>query len=90
MEASVSDALEHIPEEARAVIVTELTRRDAALLADLRGTRELSLEQRSAVERVLAAAVVASMGADWTPNEHGLAVERAIDALMKTWPIGGD
>jgi hypothetical protein len=87
LETLVSNALDAVPAEARAVIVDELTRRDPALLADLRGAQEPTTEQRDAVERLLASAVINSMGADWTPNEHGLAVERAVKAFLEVWPM---
>jgi hypothetical protein len=82
----VSNALDAVPAEACAVIVDELTHRDPALLADLRGTQEPTTEQRDAVERLLASAVINSMGTDWTPNEHGLAVERAVKTFLEVWP----
>ena len=82
----MSNALDAVPAEARAVIVDELTHRDPALLADLRGTQEPTTEQRDAVERLLASAVINSMGTDWTPNEHGLAVERAVKTFLEVWP----
>ena len=83
----MTNALDAIPAEARAVIVNELTRRDPALLAELRGTQEPTTEQRGAVERVLASAVIKSLGPDWTPSEHGLAVERAVKTFLEVWPI---
>ena len=82
----MSNALDAVPAEARAVIVDELTHRDPALLDDLRGTQEPTTEQRDAVERLLASAVINSMGTDWTPNEHGLAVERAVKTFLEVWP----
>jgi hypothetical protein len=87
VEDSVSNALNAVPAEARAVIVDELTHRDPALLADLRGTQEPTTEQRDAVERLLASAVINNMGADWIPNEHGLAVERAVKTFLEVWPM---
>jgi hypothetical protein len=87
LETLVSNALDAVPAEARAVIVDELTHRDPALLADLRSTQEPTTEQRDAVERLLASAVINSMGADWTPNEHGLAVERAVKTFLEVWPM---
>jgi hypothetical protein len=87
LETLVSNALDAVPAEARAVIVDELTHRDPALLADLRGTQEPTTEQRDAVERLLASAVINSMGPDWTPNEHGLAVERAVKTFLEVWPM---
>ena len=87
METLVSDALDAIPAEARAVIVDELTRRNPALLAELRGTQGPTNEQRDAVERLLASAVIKSLGPDWTPSEHGLAVERAVKTFLEVWPM---
>jgi hypothetical protein len=87
VDESMSNTLDTIPAEARAVIVDELTRRDPALLAELRGTQEPSTKQRDAVERLLAIAVINNMGGtDWTPNEHGLAVERAVKIFREVWP----
>jgi hypothetical protein len=63
----VGNALDAVPAEARAVIVDELIRRDPALPADLRGTQEPTTEQRDAVERLLASAVINSMGAAGPP-----------------------
>jgi hypothetical protein len=83
----MTNALDAIPAEARAVIVNELTRRDPALLTELRGTQEPTTEQRDAVERHLASAVIKSLGPDWTPSEHGLAVERAVKTFLEVWPI---
>jgi hypothetical protein len=83
----MTNALDPIPAEARAVIADELTRRDPALLAELRGTREPTTEQRDAVERHLASAAIKSLGPDWTPSEHGLAVERAVKTFLEVWPV---
>jgi hypothetical protein len=81
------DTLDALPTAARAVIVDELTRRDPALLAELRNVREPTTEQSDAVNRLLASAIVESMDPDWTPNEHGLAVERAVTTYFEVWPL---
>jgi hypothetical protein len=86
LEALVSDVLDAIPPEARAVIVDELTRRNPALLAELRGTREPTSEQLDAVNHQLAAAVVKSLGPDWNPDEYGMAIERAVGVFNTVWP----
>ena len=83
----MSNTLDAIPAEARAVIVDELTRRDPALLAELRNGQEPSTEQSDAVNRLLASAIIENMGPDWTPNEHGLAVERAVTTYFEVWPL---
>jgi hypothetical protein len=82
----VGDVLDAIPAEARAVIVDELNRRDPALLAELRGAQEPTIEQSDAVSLLLARAIIESLGPDWTPNEHGLAVERAVATYFEVWP----
>ena len=83
----MTNALDALPSESAAVIVDELTRHDPALLAELRNAQEPTTEQRAAVEQLLANAVVESLGPDWTPNEHGLAAERAVKAFLEVWPL---
>jgi hypothetical protein len=83
----MGDVLDAIPAEARGVIVDELTRRDPALLAELLNTQEPTTEQSDAVNRLLASAIIESMGPDWAPNEHGLAVERAVTTYFEVWPL---
>jgi hypothetical protein len=83
----MSNALDAVPAEARAVIVDELTRRDPALLAELRDVQEPTTEQSDAVNRLLATAIIESMGPDWTPSAHGLAVERAVTTFFEVWPL---
>ena len=83
----MSNALDAIPPEARAVIVDEMTRRDPALLAELRNTQEPTTEQSDAVNRLLASAIIENMGPDWIPNKHGLAVERAVTTYFEVWPL---
>ena len=80
------NTLDAIPAEARAVIVNELTRRDPGLLAEFRDAREPTIEQSDAVNRLMAKAIIESFGPDWTPNEHGLAVERAVTTYFEVWP----
>ncbi len=83
---ATSDILDAIPAEARDVIVDELNRRDPTLLAELRGAQEPTTEQSDAVNLLLARAIIESMGPDWTPDEHGLAVERAVTTYFEVWP----
>ncbi len=86
MPESATNALDAIPAEARAVIVDELNRREPALLAELRDAQEPTTEQSYAVNLLLARAIIESLGPDWTPNEHGLAVERAVTTYFEVWP----
>ena len=88
MEESVSKVLDAIPDDARALIVDELERRNPALLAELRAADEPTNDQSDGVVLgVLAPALRATFGPGHVPNEYGLAVERAIDAYLEAWPI---
>lgn len=80
------NALDPIPAEARAIINQELSNRDPVLLEELRNTNEPTNNQRDAVNELLAIAVIKSMGPDWVPNAHGLAVEDAVCAFNEVWP----
>ena len=81
------NALNALPPESSAVIVDELTESDPDVLAQLRSTQEPTNEQRAAVDVLLARAVIKSLGPEWTPNAHGLAVERAVKAFLEKWPL---
>jgi len=82
----VSNALDVIPAEARTVIVEELSHRDPVLLEELRKTDEPTINQRDAVNQLLAIAVIKSLGPEWVPNVHGLAVEHAARVFNELWP----
>jgi len=82
----VSNALDVIPATARTVIVEELSDRDPILLEELRKTEEPTISQRDAVNELLAIAVIKSLGPEWVPNAHGLAVERAACVFNEVWP----
>lgn len=83
----MESALDALPSESLTVIEDELGKADPNLLAQLRNTLEPSNEQRAAVNELLARAVIRSMGDDWVPNAHGLAVERAVKAFLEKWPL---
>ncbi|WP_375487934.1 hypothetical protein [uncultured Mycobacterium sp.] len=83
----MSDVFDAIPPEPRTLILDELTRRNPALLAELRATQKPTNDQSDAVVDVLSDALMKTFGPDWTPNEYGLAIERAIDAYLEAWPI---
>ena len=57
----MSNTLDAIPAEARAVIVDELSRRDPALLDELRGEPEPTTEQSDRVNLLLARAIIDSL-----------------------------
>lgn len=83
----MNNVLDAIPPEPRAVIVDELTRCNPALLAELRATPKPSNDQSRAVVDLLIDAMMKHFGPDWTPNDHGKAIESAIGAYYSTWPM---
>lgn len=83
----MSNVLDAIAPEPRALIVGELTRRNPALLNELCDTERPTNDQSDAVVDVLSDALMKTFGPDWAPNEHGLAIERAIEAYLEVWPI---
>jgi hypothetical protein len=82
----MSNALDAIPAGARGVIVEELTHRDPILLEELRKADEPTINQRDAVNELLAIAVIKNIGPEWVPNPHGLAVEHAACVFNEVWP----
>jgi hypothetical protein len=87
METPVSNVLDAIPPEPRALIVEELTRRNPALLAELRGTQQPTNDQSDAVVDVLYGAMSENYGPGHIPNEYGKAIDNAIGAYLLAWPI---
>lgn len=87
MEEPVSTTFEAISPELQPVIKIELQRRNPALLNELWFCGEPTIDQREAVEKLLAEALIENIGDDYVPNEHGLQIERAINAFLEAWPI---
>ncbi|MCV7165743.1 hypothetical protein [Mycobacterium stomatepiae] len=73
----MSNVLDAIPAEHRAVIIDELTRLHPTMLAELRATQGPSSEQTRAVMDVLINEMMNNFGPDWQPNERGRAIENA-------------
>jgi hypothetical protein len=87
MEEPVSNVLDAIPAEHRALIEEELTRRNPELLAELCGTQEPTNEQSDAVVDVLYHAMSTHFGPGHIPDERGKAIDNAIGAYLLAWPI---
>lgn len=83
----MSDVLDAVSPESRAVIVEELARRDPALLAELRATQEPSNDQSRAVADLLIHAMIKNFGPDQVPNERGKAIDNAVGAYFLAWPM---
>ncbi|SON59253.1 hypothetical protein MSIMFI_00735 [Mycobacterium simulans] len=83
----MSNVLDAIPSEPRAIIVKELTHHNPALLVELRGSQKPTNDRSDAVVDVLSDALVKTFGPDWAPSEYGLSIERAINAYLEAWPI---
>jgi hypothetical protein len=87
MEKPVSNILDAITAEHRAVIVEELTCRDPRLLAELSGSEKPTNDQSDAVVDVLSDAMSPHFGPGHIPNERGKAIDNAIGAYLLVWPI---
>ncbi|WP_234715181.1 hypothetical protein, partial [Mycobacterium tuberculosis] len=79
----MSNVLDAISTEHRPVIEQELENRNPALFDELRRTEKPTNEQSDAVIDVLSDALMKTFGPDWVPNDYGLKIERAIDALNR-------
>ncbi len=83
----MSNVLDAIPPEFRAIIVEELTHRHPNLLDELRGTQEPTNDQSDTVVDVLSDAMSPHFGPGHIPNERGKAIDNAIGAYLLAWPI---
>ena len=81
------NVFDFISPEFRTIIVEELLRRNPALFDQLQTASGPTNDQSDAVVDVLSDALMKTFGPDWTPNEYGLAIERAIKAYLEAWPI---
>jgi hypothetical protein len=87
LEEAVNDVLAAMAPEYRALIVDELTRRNPQLLDELFHAQRPTNDQSDAVVDALSDALSANYGPGHSPNEYGLAVERAIGVYLDAWPI---
>jgi hypothetical protein len=79
--------LDVLPPDHRALVVSELQRRNPGLITELASAGRPTTRQSDAVIDALARALSATYGPGYMPNDYGLAVERAIDAYLEIWPI---
>ncbi|MGH3627746.1 MAG: hypothetical protein ACRDRL_09950 [Sciscionella sp.] len=82
-----SNVVDSLPVEFREVLVETLQERDPALLASLRVRREPTLQEREAVEEILADAFTEHFGPGHEPTERGKAVDNTLGAFLTQWPI---
>ncbi|MEB3052105.1 hypothetical protein KV112_20550 [Mycolicibacter sp. MYC123] len=83
----MSGVLDRVSRSAREIITQELGLANPALLKELSDVEVPTNTQRKEVERVLAAALMNTLGPDWVPSERGRAMERAVEAFLQAWPI---
>lgn len=83
----MNHVLDVVPPAHRALILDELRRRNPDLIEELCDAERPTNTQSDAIINVLTHALSANLGPEHMPNEYGLAVERAIDAFLETWPI---
>jgi hypothetical protein len=90
MEESVSNVIESLPEQYRAVVVEILGQRDPALLSSLAAQQQPTQQEREAVEDLLADALSENFGPGHAPTERGTLIEHTIDAFLERWPIDAE
>jgi hypothetical protein len=83
----MKSVLDAVPADHRALILDELERRNPDLIKELSNAERPTNSQSDAIVNALSYALSANYGPGHTPNEYGLAVERAIDAYLEAWPI---
>ena len=83
----MNNVLDAVPCDHRALILEELERRNPDLIKELSDAERPTAGQSDAIVNALSSALSANYGPGHTPNEYGLAVERAIDAYLEVWPI---
>ena len=83
----MNSVLDAVPSDHRALIVDELKRRNPDLVKELCDAERPTNSQSDAIVNALSYALSANYGPGHTPNEYGLAVERAIDAYLEAWPL---
>jgi hypothetical protein len=83
----MNNVLDAVPADHRALILDELERRNPNLVKELSDAERPTNSQGDAIIKALSYALSANYGPGHTPNEYGLAVERAIDAYLEAWPI---
>lgn len=83
----MKSVLDAVPADHRALILDELERRNPDLIKELSDAERPTNSQSDAIVDALSDALSANYGPGHTPNEYGLAVERAIDAYLEAWPI---
>jgi hypothetical protein len=87
MEKPMRNALDAIPPDHRAIIEAELSRRQPALLDELRSSQKPTNDQSDAVEDALAEALSENYGPGHIPNDRGKAIDNAIGAYFLAWPL---
>jgi hypothetical protein len=83
----VSNVLDAVPQEDRALIVEELARRKPVLLDELCSTQKPTNDQSDAVVDVLYRAMSENYGPGHIPNARGKAIDNAIGTYLLAWPI---
>lgn len=82
----MSNVLDAIPPESRALIVEELMRRNPDLLEELRAARKPTNDQSHYVVDLLIDALSENYGPGHIPNERGKAIDDAIADYFLAWP----
>lgn len=84
----MSNVIESLPEELRALFSEIIGTADAELLSALEDAEEPTQAQRAAVEDILSREFANSLRADYEPTARGKVVDDLLGAFLLRWPIG--
>ena len=87
MEKPVSNVLDSLPSEVRALVAEVLGKRDGALLAALRAHEEPTQQERNAVEQILSDEFCRNLGSSDEPTQRGRDIDDALGVFLLRWPI---
>lgn len=84
----MANVIDSLPEKHQTVLTEIVGQRDPDLLAILRERAELSRDERNAVEKYLADALMGQfVGPDYEPTELGRRIKHTTDAFLERWPF---
>jgi hypothetical protein len=82
----VSNVVEKIPEEFKAIFTEVLDERDPELLSALRNQDKPTNAQREDVDDIFSDEIVRELGSEHVPTERGQRIKRAIEEFWHLWP----
>lgn len=83
----MTNVVESLPERMRELFAEVVGAHDPVLLSSLMSHDEPTLNERLAVEDILATEFSKALQGDWEPTDRGRRVDEILGAFMLKWPI---